>query len=142
MMGVLAYARMCHQARTRERAQLLMRLERGVVPKRGSSTVRHAARAGVDPPLVGKANYGSFVDSKTEELRAAHDVFAEFYAERLADALDHMPIERAVLSLFCELTLAAELGTSVGDVGCGTGRLEPYLAAKGLSPRGSTFHPR
>lgn len=81
------------------------------------------------------------MDAKTEELRAAHDVLAEFYAARLADALDRMPAERAVLGLFCELTLAAGLGTSVGDIGCGTGRLAPYLAAKGLSPRGIDLSP-
>jgi len=81
------------------------------------------------------------MDAKTEELRAAHDVLAEFYADRLADALDHMPADRAVLGLFCDLTLAAGLGTDVGDVGCGTGRLEPYLAAKGLSPRGIDLSP-
>jgi SAM-dependent methyltransferase len=82
-----------------------------------------------------------FVDAKTEELRAAHDVLAEFYAVRLAGALDHMPAERAVLSLFADLTLAAGLGTDVGDVGCGTGRLTPYLAARGLSPRGIDLSP-
>ena len=76
------------------------------------------------------------MDAKTEELRAAHDVLAEFYAERLAGILDRMPIEQAVLGLFCDLTLAAGLGTSVADIGCGTGRLEPYLASRGLSPRG------
>ena len=95
----------------------------------------------MDPPLVGKASYGPFMDAKTEELRAAHDVLAELYAGRLADALDRMPAERAVLGLFCDLTLAADLGTSVGDVGCGTGRLEPYLAARGLSPRGIDLSP-
>jgi hypothetical protein len=31
-----------------------------------------------------------------------------------------MPVERAVLGLFCDLTLAVDLGTSVGDIGCGT----------------------
>ena len=63
-------------------------------------------------------------------------MLAEFYAEHLDGALERMPAERAVLDLFCELTLAAELGTAVGDIGCGTGRLDPYLAARGLSPRG------
>ena len=82
------------------------------------------------------------MDAKTEELRAAHDVLAELYAERLAGILDRMPIEQAVLGLFCNLTLAADLGTSVADVGCGTGRLEPYLAAKGLSPRGIDLSPQ
>jgi SAM-dependent methyltransferase len=53
-----------------------------------------------------------------------------------------MPIEQAVLGLFCDLTLAAGLGTSVADIGCGTGRLEPYLAARGLSPRGIDLSPQ
>ena len=52
-----------------------------------------------------------------------------------------MPADRAVLGLFCESVLAAGLGASVGDIGCGTGRLEPYLAARGLRA-GPTFHPR
>ena len=82
------------------------------------------------------------MDAKTEELRAAHDVLAELYAERLAGILDRMPIEQAVLGLFCNLTLAAGLGTSVADIGCGTGRLEPYLAARGLSPRGLDLSPQ
>ncbi|MFD2417774.1 class I SAM-dependent methyltransferase [Amycolatopsis pigmentata] len=81
------------------------------------------------------------MDNKTEELRVAHDALAELYAERLADALDRMPIDRAVLNLFCELIHSTELGTSVGDVGCGSGRLEPYLAAKGLSPCGIDLSP-
>ncbi|WP_433269496.1 class I SAM-dependent methyltransferase [Micromonospora vinacea] len=81
------------------------------------------------------------MDAKTEELRAAHDVLAELYAERLADALDRMPAERAVLDLFCALALAAGLGTNIGDIGCGTGRLEPYLAAKGLAPWGVDLSP-
>lgn len=68
------------------------------------------------------------------ELRAAHDVLAGFYADRLADALDRMPADRAVLGLFCDLVTAAHLGTSVGDIGCGTGRLAPFLAARALSP--------
>ena len=93
------------------------------------------------PPLVGEASYGPIVDAKTEELKAAHDVLAEFYAVRLAGALDRMPAERAVLGLFCDLTLAAGLGTSVVDVGCGTGRLEPFLAARGLSPQGIDLSP-
>ncbi len=81
------------------------------------------------------------MDAKTAELRAAHDVLAEFYVDRLADAMDRMPVDRAVLGLFCDLVLDADLGTSVGDIGCGTGRLEPYLAARGLSPRGIDLSP-
>jgi SAM-dependent methyltransferase len=81
------------------------------------------------------------VDDKTAELRAAHDVLAEFYAERLADALDRMPEERAVLNLFAELVLGAGLGASVADIGCGTGRLDPYLASRGLAPHGIDLSP-
>jgi ubiquinone/menaquinone biosynthesis C-methylase UbiE len=81
------------------------------------------------------------MDAKTDELKAAHDGLAEFYADRLANALDHMPADRAMLDLFSDVTLAADLGTSVGDVGCGTGRLEPYLAARGLTPRGIDLSP-
>lgn len=68
------------------------------------------------------------------EVRHAHDVLVPFYAERLAGALDRMPANRAVLGLFRELVRA--VGDEVADVGCGTGRLVPYLAAQGLRPRG------
>jgi 2-polyprenyl-3-methyl-5-hydroxy-6-metoxy-1,4-benzoquinol methylase len=81
------------------------------------------------------------MDAKTDELQAAHDVLAEFYVDYLADAMDRMPVDRAVLGLFCDLVLAADLGTRVGDIGCGTGRLEPFLAARGLSPRGIDLSP-
>jgi SAM-dependent methyltransferase len=81
------------------------------------------------------------VDARTEELRHAHDVLAAWYAERLPGVLESMPIERAVLDLFSELTLAAGLGAEVADVGCGTGRLAPYLASRGLSPRGVDLAP-
>jgi hypothetical protein len=50
----------------------------------------------VDLPLAGRAGYGRFVDAKTDELRAAHDVLAELYADRLGGALDRMPAERAM----------------------------------------------
>ena len=69
------------------------------------------------------------VDASTDELRAAHDVLAEVYAERLAGALDTMPVDQAVLGLFAALVGP---GGTVGDIGCGTGRLAPFLAARGL----------
>jgi len=81
------------------------------------------------------------MDAKTDELRAAHDVLADFYVDRLTGVLERSPVERAILGLFCELTVAAGLGASVGDVGCGTGRLAPYLAGRGLVPHGVDLSP-
>lgn len=79
------------------------------------------------------------MDARTEELRHAHDVLSEWYATNLVGVLESMPVERAVLDLFAELTSA--VGAEVADVGCGTGRLLPYLAARGLSPRGVDLSP-
>lgn len=81
------------------------------------------------------------MDPQTDELRAAHDVLAEFYAERLAGLFEQMPIERAVLGLFAELVHAAGTGTEVGDIGCGTGRMAPHLAAQGFTPHGVDLSP-
>lgn len=79
------------------------------------------------------------MDTGTEELRDAHDVLSEWYAKNLVGVLERMPVERAMLDLFAELTLS--LGTEVADVGCGTGRLLPYLAGRGLSPSGVDLSP-
>lgn len=79
--------------------------------------------------------------SRTDELRDAHDILAPFYAERLVDAVQRMPVDRALLNLFAELVVASGAGTEVADIGCGTGRLEPYLASRGLSPRGVDLSP-
>ncbi|AKU15058.1 class I SAM-dependent methyltransferase [Luteipulveratus mongoliensis] len=81
------------------------------------------------------------MDAKTQELREAHDVLAPVYVEHLAHIIDEMPIERAVLGLFRDFIMEADLGTEVGDIGCGTGRLAPYLASLGLSPSGVDLSP-
>ena len=81
------------------------------------------------------------VDARTTELRRAHDALAELYADRLAHVLDRMPVDRAVLGLFCDLILDSGVGTAVGDIGCGPGRLAPYLAGRGLEPRGVDLSP-
>ncbi|MDO9455711.1 class I SAM-dependent methyltransferase [Nocardioides sp.] len=80
-------------------------------------------------------------DDATSELRQSHDVLAEVYAELLVGHLEGMPVERAVLGLFAELVHDHGTGTSVGDVGCGTGRLAPYLAGLGLTPHGVDLSP-
>jgi ubiquinone/menaquinone biosynthesis C-methylase UbiE len=79
------------------------------------------------------------MDARTEELRHAHDVLSEWYAKNLAGVLESMPVERAMLDMFAEMTAA--VGTEVADIGCGTGRLLPYLTSRGLSPRGVDLSP-
>jgi hypothetical protein len=71
------------------------------------------------------------VDARTAELRAAHDVLAEFYAERLSGALERMPGDRAVLGPFCELVLAAGIGPRVADIGCAFDELARVVAPGG-----------
>ncbi|MEV6288636.1 class I SAM-dependent methyltransferase [Kribbella sp. NPDC051770] len=81
------------------------------------------------------------MNSKTDELRAAHDILAEVYVEAVRGALDRMPTERAMLDLFSDYVLSADLGTDVADIGSGTGRLAPYLAERGLTPYGVDLSP-
>lgn len=68
-------------------------------------------------------------------------MLAEFYAERLGGALADMPVDRAILTLFGELVRGAGVGVRVGDIGCGTGHLSPFLAAQGMSVAGVDMSP-
>lgn len=79
------------------------------------------------------------VDASTEELRRAHDAIAELYAERLPEIYGRLPVDRAVLDLFC--TLVLDVGRRVADVGCGPGAIVPHLAARGLEPCGVDLSP-
>lgn len=80
--------------------------------------------------------YRDRVDPTTQELREAHDVLAEPYAERLAGLHEQMPVEQAVLGLFGQLVREAGAGRRVGDIGSGSGRLAPHLDSLGLEPQG------
>ena len=79
--------------------------------------------------------------AETRELRDAHSVLAELYVERLANVLGEMPIEQALLGLFCQLVREGANGLEVADVGCGTGRLGTYLSSQGLRPHGVDLPP-
>ncbi|GAA4609994.1 SAM-dependent methyltransferase [Actinoplanes octamycinicus] len=79
------------------------------------------------------------MDAKTQELRDAHDVLADFYVKHLDGQLAGDPIERSMLDLFSEMVLT--VGNDVADIGCGTGRLLPYLRDRGLNPRGVDLSP-
>jgi len=65
------------------------------------------------------------VDAKTEELREAHDARAELYAEKLAHILDQMPVDRAVLGLFCDL-----ITENGGQRRCAARRPHPLQASR------------
>ena len=79
------------------------------------------------------------VDAGTEELRRAHDAIAEFYASWLPGAYAQMPVDQAVIGLFC--TLVREVGPAVADIGCGPGAIVPFLVDRGLEPRGVDLSP-
>jgi len=68
-------------------------------------------------------------------MRAAYDTVACDDAHLLADALDRMPWDRAVLATFAELVSRDRLGP-VADVGCGPGRITGYLHHLGLDAFG------
>lgn len=72
--------------------------------------------------------------------RAAYDTVAQDYARLLADALDRIPWDRAVLATFAELVARDELGP-VADVGCGPGRVTGYLHHLGLDVSGIDLSP-
>ncbi len=81
------------------------------------------------------------MDETTAELARAHDTIAEFYAEWLPDMYEQLPVELAVLDLFCTLVCEGDAGRAVADVGCGPGALTPRLAARGLEPHGVDLSP-
>ncbi|MGF6882011.1 ubiquinone/menaquinone biosynthesis C-methylase UbiE [Nocardia sp. GAS34] len=76
----------------------------------------------------------------TRATRDAYDEWAEVYTERTAGLLPSEPFDRAMLGVFAEL-VRADGGGPVADVGCGPGRLTPYLADLGLDVFGIDLSP-
>lgn len=72
--------------------------------------------------------------------RAFYDATAADYTERLRDALEHSPQDRAVLGLFAELVTTAG-GGPVLEAGSGPGRITGYLAGLGLDICGVDLSP-
>lgn len=72
--------------------------------------------------------------------RAAYDTVAADYAVLLADLLEQLPWDRAVLATFAELVLRDGLAP-VADIGCGPGRLTGHLHALGLDVFGVDLSP-
>jgi len=72
--------------------------------------------------------------------RAAYDSVAADYTERFRAELAGKPLDRALLTAFAELVLAADVG-AVADVGCGFGHVTAYLHALGVDAFGVDLSP-
>jgi ubiquinone/menaquinone biosynthesis C-methylase UbiE len=72
--------------------------------------------------------------------RAAYDDVAVLYSDLFRDALDRMPLERALIAAFAELVLAADAGP-VADLGCGPGQVTAHLHSLGLTAFGIDLSP-
>ncbi|KOX07923.1 methyltransferase [Nocardiopsis sp. NRRL B-16309] len=72
--------------------------------------------------------------------RTFYDALAADYTDRLRDALDAMPVDRAMLGVFAEHVRASDAGP-VADLGCGSGRVTAYLRDLGLPVFGVDLSP-
>ena len=68
--------------------------------------------------------------SALHDTRAAYDAVASLYAELFSNALEALPVERALLAAFAELVQAHDAGP-VADIGCGPGHVTAHLHALG-----------
>ncbi|MFD3548839.1 class I SAM-dependent methyltransferase [Streptomyces sp. NPDC058655] len=71
---------------------------------------------------------------------AAYDAVAVRYAELFRDALDPLPLDRAVLAAFAELARTADAGP-VAELGCGPGPVTAHLRGLGLDAFGVDVSP-
>ncbi|MFE9772586.1 class I SAM-dependent methyltransferase [Streptomyces sp. NPDC005931] len=80
------------------------------------------------------------------DTRAAYDAIAADYAERFADGLADLPVERALLAAFAELAAARAPAASatppVADLGSGPGHVTARLHRLGLPVFGVDVSPR
>lgn len=70
----------------------------------------------------------------------AYDAVADRYAEFAREGLDAIPLDRAVLAAFGELTRAADAGP-VAELGCGPGHVTAHLRGLGLDVFGVDLSP-
>ncbi|MFC8128767.1 class I SAM-dependent DNA methyltransferase [Streptomyces sp. NPDC057302] len=70
----------------------------------------------------------------------AYDAVAVLYADMARNALDELPLDRAVLAAFAELVLASG-GGPVAELGCGPGQTTAHLRDLGLEMSGVDLSP-
>jgi SAM-dependent methyltransferase len=69
-------------------------------------------------------------DDPTNSIRESYDRLAEEYTRRIADELQHKPLDRALLDRFAKQTAGRG---EVCDMGCGPGHVARYLRDAGAS---------
>jgi ubiquinone/menaquinone biosynthesis C-methylase UbiE len=77
-------------------------------------------------------------DNITKQIRESYDRLAEEYARRIADELQHKPLDRELLDRFAKQTRGRG---AVCDMGCGPGHVARYLRDAGVSVSGLDLSP-
>src|SRR5580692_1887686 len=77
-------------------------------------------------------------DDPTNSIRESYDRLAEEYTRRIADELQHKPLDRALLDRFAKQTAGRG---EVCDMGCGPGHVARYLRDSGASVFGLDLSP-
>jgi ubiquinone/menaquinone biosynthesis C-methylase UbiE len=78
------------------------------------------------------------MDDPTNSIRESYDRLAEEYARRIADELQHKPLDRELLDRFAQQT---KRRGEVCDMGCGPGHVARYLRDAGASVFGLDLSP-
>ena len=86
-----------------------------------------------------KINISPINDDPTNSIRESYDRLAEEYTRRIADELQHKPLDRELLDRFAKQT---KRRGEVCDMGCGPGHVARYLRDAGASVFGLDLSPR
>jgi SAM-dependent methyltransferase len=85
-----------------------------------------------------KINISAMNDDLTNSIRESYDRLAEEYTRRIADELQHKPLDRELLDRFAKQTAGRG---EVCDMGCGPGHVARYLRDAGASVFGLDLSP-
>jgi SAM-dependent methyltransferase len=77
-------------------------------------------------------------DPLTKSIRESYDRLAEEYARRIANELEHKPLDRELLDRFARTTTGRG---EICDLGCGPGHVARYLHDAGASVFGLDLSP-
>ncbi|MGP3690249.1 class I SAM-dependent methyltransferase [Streptomyces sp. IBSNAI002] len=80
------------------------------------------------------------VPSYLRETAEAYDAVSVLYADLVRDSLDGLPLDRAVLAAFADLTRGTAAGP-VAELGCGPGYVTAHLRGLGLDVFGIDLSP-